>query len=230
MAIVPLSPADKAGLRANDQLMSVNARVLSRIKVDFDLPPTRAFIERSQKIILEEMNTGAVTLRVSRAGEIRSIRFAPELGCFSNVELVPGRDVNAWADGERVVVSAGIVAECTTDDELALVVAHELAHNLLDHGPKLASGKRSGGRDMKFVGTGSAAMRKSEEEADRLAIGMLTAAGYDVTHAEALMGRLLDERTAVPVAGTHPAAERRLALLRAEVARARAAAPVRQPR
>ena len=153
----------------------------------------------------------------------------PELGCTSNVELVPGHDVNAWADGERVVISAGIVAQCVTDDDLALVIAHELAHNLLRHSHKLAVTGRTESRVMGLLGTGSEMMRETEEEADRLAVRMTTAAAYDVAKAGAFMSRLLGGPNAASTAGTHPTTDRRLTLLRAEIAAARGLSPERQP-
>lgn len=230
MAVVPLSPADGAGLKADDQLVSVNGRALIPAVADLGDRPTRAAVERSQRIILEEMKTGEVTLRVSGAEGLRDVRFVPELGCVSNVELVPSRAVNAWADGQRVVISAGIVAECDTDDDLALVIAHELAHNLLGHSHKLAAGGGRQGKVMRLLGSGSAVMRQTEEEADRLAIILTSAASYDLAQAEAFMSRLLNSPNAASTAGTHPEADRRLTLLRAGIAAARGMAPERRPR
>lgn len=226
-AVVPLSPADMAGLRADDELMSVNGRTLSPAAINPSDRPTRAFVERSQRIILEEMKTGEVTLRVSNAGGLRDVRFVPELGCTSNVELVPGDEVNAWADGERVMISAGLLAQCITDADLALVVGHELAHNILRHSEKLAAAGSSERKALGLLGSGSALMRKTEEEADQLAIKMATAADYDMSQAEAFMSRLLVGRNAASTAGTHPTADRRLKLLRAEIALARESTPNR---
>lgn len=227
MAVVPLSPADMAGLTADDQLMSVNGRALSPGAADPSDRPTRASVERSERIILEEMKTGKVTLRVSSAGGLREVRFVPELGCTSNVELVPGGEVNAWADGERVTISTGLLAQCITNADLALVIAHELAHNILRHSRKLAAAGGSERKVMELLGSGPAIMRETEEEADRLAIKMTTAAAYDMSQADAFMSRLLVGRDAASMAGTHPTTDRRLKLLRAEIAVARDGTPKR---
>ena len=217
MAVVDRSPADMAGLEADDQLLFVNGKALSPDEGPNALP-TRVFVERAEKIILEEMKAGEVTLRVSGARGLRDIRFAPELGCSSNVELVPGKDVNAWADGKRVVVSAGILARCATDDDLALVIAHELAHNLLRHSHKLAEADGSTGTPTGILGRGSAMMRETEEEADELAVRMATAADYDLSRAAAFISDLLSDPSVASGSGTHPAPGRRQALLRAEIA------------
>jgi len=173
------------------------------------------------------MKTGEVTLRVSNAGGVRDVRFVPELGCTSSVELVPGGEVNAWADGERVMISAGLLAQCITDADVALVIAHELAHNILRHSQKLAAAGGSQRKVMGLLGSGSAMMRETEEEADQLAIKMATAAAYDMSQAEAFMSRLLVGRNAASMAGTHPTTDRRLKLLRAEIAVAREGTPKR---
>lgn len=229
MAVVPLSPAEKAGLKANDQLLSVNGRALTPAIGVSGVQPTRLLVDQAQKIVLEEVRTGEVTLRVSDTRGVRDVRLTPELGCPSNVELVPGDDVNAWADGDRIVVSAALLEQCDTDDDLALVIAHELAHNLLHHSDKLAIAGGSAGEVLELLGSGSATMRQTEEEADRLAVRLMTAATYDMTRAEAFLRRLLDGRDA-SMAGTHPTADRRLALLKVEIAAAREISPARQAR
>jgi len=211
MAVVPFSPADKAGLTADDQLVSVNGRTLDRAATDPSDRPTRAFVERSQRIILQEMERGEVTLRVSDARGLRDVRLVPELGCTSNVELVPGPDVNAWADGERVVISAGIVAQCVTDDELALVIAHELAHNLLRHAERLARAHAETSADP--AGARSAAMPDTEEEADRLGVRLAAAAGYDLHGAGPFLSGLIGSIGPDQRANTHPGTALRLASL-----------------
>jgi hypothetical protein len=226
MAVVAGSPADRAGLKADDQLVSVNGRALPLAAAGPGDSPTRAAVEQSETILLEAMKTGDVTIRVLRAGRHRDVHFAPELGCVTNVELVPGREVNAWADGERVVISAGIVAQCGTDADLALVIAHEIAHNLLGHSHKLAgAGGGRPGEVMRLRGSGSAALRRTEEEADRLAVALASAASYDLARAGAFMARLLENPAAAAAADTHPAADRRLKLLGAAIAAARRPAP-----
>jgi predicted Zn-dependent protease len=175
----------------------------------------------------EELRRGTVTLRVSTPEGDRDVRFGAVFGCPSNVELVPGDAVNAWADGSRVIVGEGLLRLCATDADLALVIAHEMAHNLLRHRERLPAA--SSGL-LASTGAGSAAMRESEEAADRLAVGLAKAAAYDLSGAEPFLSRLLDR--ALRPAPTHPDRERRLALLRAAIAETHAlvpAAPVTGP-
>jgi len=217
MAVVADSPAALAGLRADDQIFLVNGRALSR-PIPASAVPTNARLEEARQLLQAEMTKGAVVLRVSRPDGARDLRFAPEMGCPSNVELVPGAAVNAWANGQGVVVSAGLLERCATDADLALVIAHELAHNLLHHDQQLArAGIRRNGL-LHDAGAGSAEMRATEEQADRLGVHLAAAAGYDLSGAAAFLGGLQMRAGAAQAASTHPAPGRRLAMLTAAIA------------
>lgn len=219
MAVVAGSPAERAGLRAGDRLHAVNGRALDQD--DTGGAPTRAAVERAEQLLVAAMARGPIVLRVSTPAGEREVRFAAELGCPSNVELIPGDAVNAWADGTRVMVSEGLLRRCATDGDLALVIGHEMAHNLMHHRRRLAAEgivanallpTEGGSRDMREI-------RETEEEADRLAVSLAAMAAFDLGDAEPFLRGLL--RGGVAVAATHPAPERRLALLRAAIADAR---------
>lgn len=219
MAVVAGSPAQRAGLTANDQLVSANGRALSGPATTSNADPAGAPVERARRILAEEMGKGEVLLRVSGASGLRTVRFTADAGCAANVELVTGTEVNAWADGRQVLVSDGLVAHCATDGDLALVIGHELAHNFLHHSQRLAA-SGSASRRLRLTGTGSAEMRQTEEEADRLGVRLASAAAYDLSDSLSFLTALLEADGAGRAAGTHPAPARRLALLRAEIAAA----------
>jgi predicted Zn-dependent protease len=115
-------------------------------------------------------------------------------------------------------VSAGILRRCRSDDDLALVIAHELAHNLLRHGRRSYSPVNRQGRLSLPADAAPRGAQESEEEADRLAVRLARAAGYDLSGAESFLTGLAGASAPVLQAGTHPPLERRLALLRAEIA------------
>jgi len=209
MAVVADSPAGKAGLLPGDELIAVNGLDLGAGSGASGGPPTRAFVERAQRLLIEQMGRGPVILSISRAGTVSDLRVAAETGCPVLTELVPGRDVNAWADGARIVV---------TDDDLALVIGHELAHNLLHHGrkPSVAGGAAA---MLSLISVqGSAEVREHEEEADRLAVRLAGAADYKLDGAEAFLGGLLEAEVGGSGPSTHPVPVRRLALLRKAIA------------
>jgi predicted Zn-dependent protease len=143
---------------------------------------------------------------------------AAELACLPEVALVADGAVNAWADGQRVMITTAILDQCRTNDELALVIGHEMSHNILHHRARLAADGVELGL-LPVSAAGSAKMRETEEEADRLAVRIAGAAGYDLSQAVPFIGRLLAavERNG-RAATTHPASVRRLALLKVAVA------------
>lgn len=218
MAVVEGSPAAHAGLAADDRLLSVNGVALAPGAAAPKPVPNRASVQRAQQALVEAMEKGEVVLRVAGPRGEREVRFRADRGCPAAVELLPSSEVNAWADGERVVVSAGILRRCRGDDDLALVIAHELAHNLLRHGRRSYSPANRQGRLPLPPDTPQRGAQETEEEADRLAVRLARAAGYDLSGAESFLTRLAGAGAPVLQAGTHPPLERRLALLRVEIA------------
>ncbi len=220
MAIVPNSPAAVAGLRAGDRLVSVNTLLLGQAAPA--ALPTDASVREARQILLSEMEKGAVVVRVVGPAGTRDVSFAAEAGCPATVELSPGTSVNAWADGDVVVIGGGLLARCATDEDLALVIAHELSHNLLHHSARLARAGVVKNGLLRADGPGSAEMRATEEEADALAVRLVAAAGFGLDHAAAFMGGLLTAADVDRPDFTHPAPARRLALLSAAIAHVRA--------
>jgi len=219
MAVVAGSPAQRSGLAANDQLVSVNGRALNDAAEISITGSPRPAVDFAQLILAQEMAKGEVIVRVSRASGFQDVRFTAAIGCALDVELATVAEVNAWADGEGVVISEGIVSQCKSDNDLALVIAHEMAHNLLHHGQRLAvMGAKSDKpalTDMSLAGS-----REKEEEADALGVRLATAAGYNLREAPRFLSELLDANGSDRRPGTHPATARRLALLRSKIAAA----------
>lgn len=214
MAVVGGSASQRAGLVAGDQLVSVNGRAFPESPPADN--PGRVGVDRAQALLLEEMRRGAVTLRVEGGSGIRDVRFAAEQGCPALVELIPGGSTNAWADGDRIMIGEGLLRECASDADLALVIGHEMAHNLLHHRQRLIA--LGGAADAMRPASAIAALhsRETEEEADWLAVKLASAAAYDLHGAEAFLGGLM--RAGQMTGKTHPAPPRRLALLRIAIA------------
>lgn len=157
-------------------------------------------------------------LRIASLGE-RDLHFVADFGCPLKVKFVDSKKVNAWADGTQVVITSAILARCDSDADLAFVLAHEMAHNLLHHRQRLALAgiQRSG--LLPIPSAASAMVRETEEEADRLAVRLTAASGYDVSQAVSFLDRLLNSGNGVHrAAATHPDAPRRLMLLSAAIA------------
>ncbi|HYZ48710.1 MAG TPA: M48 family metallopeptidase, partial [Sphingomonas sp.] len=109
-----------------------------------------------------------------RDGKPSKATVAPEPGCTTEFLIGRGRGLrSASSDGARITVSAEIVEFAQSDDELALVMAHELSHNILGHNRGYAA-QRIAGTDLS-----GARGRDHEREADRWALYLLARAGYD---------------------------------------------------
>jgi hypothetical protein len=96
-----------------------------------------------------------------------AVRVAPVEVCFTRFELM-GEGRAAVADGGRVVIGIDFPAFAYDDAMFAALVAHELAHNLLQHTDWL---DRNGRAWVK--------VKRTEREADRLIPWLLANAGYD---------------------------------------------------
>lgn len=219
MAVVADSPAARAGLMAQDQLIAVNGVPLRGASGPGNGVQTRALVEQAQQILAGEMAKGEVRLAVAGPRGERVVRLRADWGCPANVELVPSGEINAWADGARVMLTDAILAQCASDDDLALVIAHELAHNFLHHRARLALAGLPDSRLLPVSAAGSARIRETEEAADRLAVQIAGTAGYDLGGAAAFLDALLDANgLSRGAAATHPEPVRRLTLLRAAIA------------
>jgi hypothetical protein len=92
---------------------------------------------------------------------------APVDVCATRFELL-GAGKTAVADGARVVIGIDFPAFAYDEPKFAAVVAHELAHNVLQHDAWLDRNGRSNRH-----------VRRTEREADRLMPWLLANAGYD---------------------------------------------------
>lgn len=115
-----------------------------------------------------------IDTRLREEGEVRltlgsgeTVALKPVAICATRFELVPNNE-QALANGQKVQIGAQIAAFSYPEAELAALIAHELAHNVLGHPEWLDAGQRKPTR-----------IRKTEREADRLMPWLLANAGYD---------------------------------------------------
>lgn len=124
-----------------------------------------------------------------------------ERSCFYDFQISKEDKLNAYADGQKVVVFMGMLNFVETKDELAVVLAHELAHNLMGHPDSTRSNVTLGavlGTAIDALATSqgyntqglfaqqgmqAAQLRYSkafEQEADYVSLYILARAGYDL--------------------------------------------------
>lgn len=147
-------------------------------------------------------------------------------GCYYDFSVSQDHDINAHADGKRIVVTNGMLRFVDSDDELALVIAHEMAHNLMQHtrskqinslvGTALgyaldaAAGAYGVGTSGGFSQAGSEIGGLSysaafEQEADYVGMYIAARAGYDVKRATGFWRRFTVQEPDTAYGGlTHP--------------------------
>jgi predicted Zn-dependent protease len=157
-------------------------------------------------------------------------------GCIFPVELGKERGLNAYADGEKVVVFPEMVMFTQTDDELAYIIAHELAHNIMGHVNSTKSNATVGGLiggvvDMlaqsQGLNTGggftklgaqsavSAYSKDFEREADYIGMYIVARAGYDEKPAPDLWRRMsAEDPNGIYSGSSHPTNPERFVAMR----------------
>ena len=220
LALVPGGPADRAGLRADDIVLAFDGRPVPR-----DMPGRGGSFAQMERILAaldEAVADGRVALAVQRAGRRLDIAVAAERGCATRFQLVPGRRMNAQADGAYVQVTTALAQYAADEGELAAVLAHEFAHNVLGHRVRLnQAGVRRGIRAN--FGNNARRIRETEIEADRLSVYLMERAGYDPQGAVRFWSRFGRRGLNFLGSPTHPNWRRRVRSFEDEVAKIRAA-------
>lgn len=124
--VIQGSPAHDAGVRAGDVIVAVNGKRV----------PTVTSKRSSAKVmenIKADTGLGDYTLTVLRDGSEIDMDISPLPVCDYNVVMVDNDGLNAFADGESIYVTVGMLRFLQSDTELQAVVAHELAHNTEGH-------------------------------------------------------------------------------------------------
>ncbi len=149
------------------------------------------------------------------------------------VNVITSGDVNAWCmPGGKMAVYTGLIEKLkVTDDELAAVMGHEIAHALREHGRERASQKAAQnaavGIGAALLGLGDAGAglanivaevtiglpysREFEVEADRIGVELAARSGYDPRAAITLWQKMGQAGGSAPpqFLSTHPSPQNR---------------------
>jgi hypothetical protein len=174
-AVVPGSAAAKAGVRAGDSIVSVDGRPIGSGAPGKDASSAArdAAVEQIAGLPADQ----PLAVELMREGRTRTVTIPASPGCRSAFEVLLGPGMTASADGRIVQIGVRFF-ERYTDDEVAVVVAHELSHNILRHAARLeAAGVKRG--LLSEVGRNGRLFRLTEDQADLLGAYLLRNAGYD---------------------------------------------------
>ncbi len=214
LAVPPGGPADRAGLRADDLLVSLDGAALP----DGESASDGSF-ERMEHIlgaIETAFADGVADVEFERGGVSLAVRVEAERGCPSRFQVIPSRRLNALADGRYVQLTTAIADYAQDEQELAAVLAHEFAHNVLSHRARLDAADVERGFFGNF-GRNARLIRETEIEADRLSVYLLDRAGYDPEAPVRFWTRFGKRGLNFLGSATHPNWRRRIDLFRTEI-------------
>jgi predicted Zn-dependent protease len=196
------------------------------------------------EMMAEARKKGVLNQNQAQVNRVRAIanRIIPQVAAFRpdarnwdwevNVLTLP--EVNAWAmPGGKMAVYTGLIEKLNiTDDELAAVMGHEIAHALREHARERASEQMVAGG---LISVGSALFgvgdlgqkgaeyaymgllglpnsRRHETEADRIGVELAARAGYDPRAAITLWQKMGQQAGGEPpkFLSTHPSREDRM--------------------
>jgi beta-barrel assembly-enhancing protease len=93
---------------------------------------------------------------VARVGGQLRVAMPADTVCAFELVATRGDELNAWADGANITVTSGMLRFLPDGDELAAVLAHEIAHNVLRHVQGQQKNVSTGGQPDAIGGSGAA--------------------------------------------------------------------------
>jgi hypothetical protein len=214
----PALPAARAGLRRGDRVVAVDGRHVE----DLSASEIMAIVGRRDRRTLR--------LEVVREWRRLKVEIHGVSACMYALKMVNHDSVNAFADGRNVGITTGMMRFVDYDEELSIVVAHEISHNALGHVEKrqgnillgtlvdiLIAGTTGVDTGGTFGKIGLLAYSQSfEAEADYAGLYIAARAGYDITGASNIWRRMAVEHPGSikeNYLGTHPSSPRRFLLI-----------------
>lgn len=147
------SPADKSGLKTGDVIIGINGAYMPggfTVQRFFEIATQNAYKRKS------------ADLDVKRGEKRLSLTVKPETICDYPANVFFNDKVNGHTDGEQVIITSELMKTVPDDVNLALIIAHEMAHAIKGHQRK---------------------EKALELKADRMALVLMTRAGYDIDRA-----------------------------------------------
>ena len=179
--VVKGSPAQKAGLRTGDYIVSTEGKTVS---------PKHKLIQNQ----IEESGT----ISVRRGDALKRFDITSETICDYNVILKQTPTINAYANGRSIVMTSGMMNFASKDEEIAYILGHELAHNAMGHIRKTVSNYILSLGATRYT-------RPFESEADYVGLYYMARAGYNPDNVEDIWRRLaVTNPKSVARAKTHP--------------------------
>lgn len=213
----------------------------------------QAAAQSYRKIIADASRKGLLDRNAQQVARVREVarRLIAQTGTFRSdaprwkweVHVLTSKELNAWCmPGGKIAVYTGLLDKLhVTDDELAAVMGHEIAHALREHGRERASeqlatsaaigiaatvlGAPSGSTNLAAlvadVTISRPNSRTHEVEADRMGVELAARAGYNPNGAVTVWQKMARAGGSEPpqFLSTHPSSASRIADLKVYAAR-----------
>lgn len=238
------APGEKNDIQYGDQIQAVDSTAIGN-----GTPGMQTLVNLLTKA---ERENKTVTLQVQPRGasSLTRVRIKPVPRCNFGLRVENKEEVNAYADGRNLYFTLPLM-KMLSDDELAFVAGHELAHNIFEHVSKTQNNAALGGLggtlvDMiansqgvntggKFgnIGANMGVMKYSqdfEREADYVGMYITQLAGFPPEAAIGVIEKFARQNPeSIRYASTHPANAERGANARLTLAEIRQKIAAGQP-
>ncbi len=226
----------RAGLRKGDGLVAAEGKTL----------PTGLNAETQAAGILGPLVSGhqSLNLIVAREGRNQAINVPVTRACAFKIDIGNADNINAYSDGQRVMITRGMVNFAQSDEAIAYVLAKDIAHNVLGHAATTRSAYTVGSIIDNLVAVrpdlsmliGTAGVKPMPQEldaaADYLSLYMVARAGYSLDHAHAFWQRMAGQYPATVLNGytaIHPAVNYRLSVIDKTIAEIKGKQAAKKP-
>jgi hypothetical protein len=175
LALAPDGPAARAGVEVDDEVLAVNGRSLAETAAQ---AASYTPLQTALDIIGEALTQGPAQFTLRRNSEPLTVEIRPSPACPFDAQVMLSSTVDASADGRHVFITSALIDDTASNDDLAVVLGHEFAHDVLGHAKRLEKGGL-----LNSMGLNIPAVRRAEREADYVGLYLTVRAGYDISGA-----------------------------------------------
>ncbi|WP_026942684.1 M48 family metalloprotease [Hellea balneolensis] len=147
------SPAYKSGVQQGDMIVGIEGAYMPG-----GFTVQRFFKAATQNAFKREK----VALNIKRGEKRLTVEVKPETVCDYPANVFFNQRANGHTDGQQIIITSELMKTVPDDVNLALIIAHEMAHAIEGHQRK---------------------SKTLELKADRMALVLMTRAGFDIDRA-----------------------------------------------
>lgn len=226
-SVITGSGAEQAGLQRGDILLTIE---------DKPVPQGPTAENETVKMLSPIVaKNSAVRITIERNGISYPLTVPLTRACGFRVELGHTDQVNAYSDGQRILITRGMMRFTQNDSELAYVIGKEMAHNVLNHARTLHTTEIN--RKIidnliqvtprtRNTGKIKPMTRQFDLDSDTLGLAMALRAGYHIDSAVDFWNRLAHAYPASShgsYTASHPNSRSRLEVMPKAISRIKAA-------